>query len=137
MCVIYRWDPRCRASTSWIHQMGVNLLQHQHLQPFYGVLVNDGSIRYAAQGTTFHTYHQAAYTRQHNAIAFHRFFVNVIFVTESLMLPDTPVEITHHEVGRYFKHFMGTHYLMNSVTSLRYPDDLKQTVAAAASKYGE
>ena len=31
-------------------QMGVHQLKHQQYQPFYGVLVSDGSVRYAAQG---------------------------------------------------------------------------------------
>ncbi len=32
----------------WIHQMGVNKLPKKDKQPFYNVLVEDGSIRYAA-----------------------------------------------------------------------------------------
>ena len=51
LCVIYSWDELCRASMEWIHQMGVHQLPNGQWQPFYGVLVNDGSIRYAAQGT--------------------------------------------------------------------------------------
>ena len=50
MCVIYSWDRQCRASMDWIYQMGVHQLKHQQYQPFYGVLVSDGSVRYAAQG---------------------------------------------------------------------------------------
>ena len=50
ICVIYSWDRQCRASMDWIYQMGVHQLKHQQYQPFYGVLVSDGSVRYAAQG---------------------------------------------------------------------------------------
>ena len=49
-CVIYGWDPKCQASQEWIIQMGVDHLPKKHLQPFYNVLVEDGSNRYAAQG---------------------------------------------------------------------------------------
>jgi len=47
-CVINGWDPVCKATKSWIHQMGVNRLPRQEKQPFYHVLVEDGSSRYAA-----------------------------------------------------------------------------------------
>jgi hemimethylated DNA binding protein len=49
-CVIYGWDPQCAASQDWIQQMGVENLPNQSHQPFYNVLVEDGSTRYAAQG---------------------------------------------------------------------------------------
>ena len=49
-CVIYGWDPACRATHSWVRQMGVNKLQRGVNQPFYNVLVADGSKRYAAEG---------------------------------------------------------------------------------------
>ena len=49
-CVIYSWDKQCRASMDWIHQMGVHMLPSGQWQPFYGVFVEDGSQRYAAQG---------------------------------------------------------------------------------------
>ncbi|XP_059080644.1 F-box only protein 21-like isoform X2 [Tigriopus californicus] len=48
-CVVYGWDPTCVASRSWILQMGVNKLPHGADQPFCNVLVEDGSIRYAAE----------------------------------------------------------------------------------------
>ena len=51
MCVIYGWDSKCQASQEWIIQMGVDHLPKKHLQPFYNVLVEDGTNRYAAQGT--------------------------------------------------------------------------------------
>lgn len=47
-CVIYGWDPVCAASQSWIYQMSVHELPKQDKQPFYNVLVEDGSNRYAA-----------------------------------------------------------------------------------------
>ena len=49
-CVIYGWDHECEMSESWIVQMGVDLLPLGPHQPFYNVLVEDGSNRYAAQG---------------------------------------------------------------------------------------
>ncbi|XP_064612158.1 F-box only protein 21-like [Liolophura sinensis] len=49
MCLIYGWDPVCKASPEWILQMGVNNLPKKDTQPFYNVLVQDGSNRYAAQ----------------------------------------------------------------------------------------
>lgn len=48
-CVIYGWDPECNESEDWIYQMGVNNLARKSKQPFYQVLVNDGSQRYAAE----------------------------------------------------------------------------------------
>ncbi|XP_022254162.1 F-box only protein 21-like isoform X1 [Limulus polyphemus] len=48
-CVIYGWDPICKANGTWIHQMGVHTLVNKERQPFYHVLVEDGSNRYAAQ----------------------------------------------------------------------------------------
>ncbi|XP_069673301.1 F-box only protein 21-like isoform X2 [Periplaneta americana] len=48
-CVIYGWDSLCAASQEWIRQMGVENLPQKSHQPFYNVLVEDGSIRYAAQ----------------------------------------------------------------------------------------
>lgn len=49
-CVIYGWDPKCTASKDWIYQMRVHNLRFKEEQPFYNVLVEDGSSRYAAQG---------------------------------------------------------------------------------------
>ena len=50
ICVIYGWDKECEATQEWIIQMGVNNLPKKKYQPFYNVLVEDGSNRYAAQG---------------------------------------------------------------------------------------
>ncbi|KAK2102706.1 F-box protein 21 [Saguinus oedipus] len=49
-CVIYGWDPTCMMGHEWIRNMNVHSLPHGHHQPFYNVLVEDGSCRYAAQG---------------------------------------------------------------------------------------
>lgn len=48
-CVIYGWDPRCTMSQEWITTMGVHQLSNGPNQPFYNVLVQDGTCRYAAQ----------------------------------------------------------------------------------------
>ncbi|XP_051888158.1 F-box only protein 21 isoform X2 [Pristis pectinata] len=48
-CVIYGWDPKCMMGLDWMRTMGVHNLPHGPDQPFYNVLVQDGSCRYAAQ----------------------------------------------------------------------------------------
>ncbi|XP_078523250.1 F-box only protein 21 isoform X2 [Lissotriton helveticus] len=48
-CVIYGWDPTCTMGAEWIRNMGVHNLPFGPNQPFYNVLVADGSCRYAAQ----------------------------------------------------------------------------------------
>lgn len=53
-CVIYGWDNLCKASQDWITQMGVYELKHKDQQPFYMVLVDDGTNRYAAQENLIH-----------------------------------------------------------------------------------
>jgi len=49
--VIYGWDPKCTMSQEWISTMRVQQLSSGAQQPFYNVLVQDGTCRYAAQGT--------------------------------------------------------------------------------------
>jgi len=49
LCLVHGWDEVCTASRSWISQMGVDKLENKDTQPFYNVLVADGSNRYAAQ----------------------------------------------------------------------------------------
>uniref|UniRef100_A0A1A8RB16 F-box protein 21 n=1 Tax=Nothobranchius rachovii TaxID=451742 RepID=A0A1A8RB16_9TELE len=48
-CVIYGWDPKCTMSQEWITTMRVHQLSNGADQPFYNVLVQDGTCRYAAQ----------------------------------------------------------------------------------------
>ncbi|XP_068165991.1 F-box only protein 21 isoform X2 [Antennarius striatus] len=48
-CVIYGWDPKCTMSQEWITTMRVHQLPNGANQPFYNVLVQDGTCRYAAQ----------------------------------------------------------------------------------------
>uniref|UniRef100_A0A7N6A1P1 Hemimethylated DNA-binding domain-containing protein n=1 Tax=Anabas testudineus TaxID=64144 RepID=A0A7N6A1P1_ANATE len=48
-CVIYGWDPKCTMSQEWITTMRVHQLSNGASQPFYNVLVQDGTCRYAAQ----------------------------------------------------------------------------------------
>ncbi|KAK7085780.1 F-box protein 21, partial [Halocaridina rubra] len=48
-CVIFGWDKTCQMSDEWVHRMGVHNLKYKTEQPFYNVLVYDGSRRYAAQ----------------------------------------------------------------------------------------
>lgn len=47
-CVIYGWDPVCKMDELWIRQMGVDNSPGGRNQPFYNVLGDDGSRRYAA-----------------------------------------------------------------------------------------
>lgn len=47
-CVIYGWDPVCRMDELWIQRMGVDNSPGGRSQPFYNVLGNDCSTRYAA-----------------------------------------------------------------------------------------
>ena len=49
-CVIYGWDPVCRMNEAWIQRMGVDHSPGGRNQPFYNVLGDDGSQRYAAHG---------------------------------------------------------------------------------------
>ena len=51
-CVVYGWDPTCQMREEWIARMGVDRLSDGRNQPFYNVLVEDGTERYAAQGIT-------------------------------------------------------------------------------------
>ncbi|TRY87506.1 hypothetical protein DNTS_035324 [Danionella cerebrum] len=53
-CVIYGWDPKCSMSQEWIDTMRVLQLSKGADQPFYNVLVEDGTCRYAAQGESIH-----------------------------------------------------------------------------------
>ena len=53
ICVIYGWDAVCKQSRVWISQMGVDRLRWKEKQPFYHVLVEDGTCRYAASENLF------------------------------------------------------------------------------------
>ncbi|XP_077163606.1 F-box only protein 21 [Paroedura picta] len=53
-CVVYGWDPACMMGHEWIRNMNVHSLPHGPHQPFYNVLVEDGSCRYAAQENLEH-----------------------------------------------------------------------------------
>lgn len=50
LCVIYGWDDKCKMSDAWIAQMRVEQYPPGRNQPFYNVMANDGSNRYAGQG---------------------------------------------------------------------------------------
>ncbi|XP_019859343.1 PREDICTED: F-box only protein 21-like [Amphimedon queenslandica] len=91
-CVIYGWDYSCEMTEAWIHQMGVDQLPLGPNQPFYNVLVNDGTNRYAAQES-----------------------LTVCPVSE--LRP-----IRHWEVGKYFKSFAGNRYIPNNALEEKYPN---------------
>ncbi|XP_058850317.1 F-box only protein 21-like isoform X1 [Acipenser ruthenus] len=48
-CVVYGWDAKCTMGLEWITTMRVHQLPNGPNQPFYNVLVPDGTSRYAAQ----------------------------------------------------------------------------------------
>ncbi|GAA6017974.1 hypothetical protein JCM10207_002727 [Rhodosporidiobolus poonsookiae] len=48
VAVVRGWDYKCEASEQWIRQMRVDTLPHGRSQPFYHVIVDDGSSRYVA-----------------------------------------------------------------------------------------
>ena len=50
--MIYGWDLTCKMNDLWIARMGVDRLPNGRNQPFYNVLVEDGSNRYAAEGSS-------------------------------------------------------------------------------------
>lgn len=50
LCVITGWDEKCEATPDWMNEMGINELLNGPNQPFYNLLADDGSIRYAAEG---------------------------------------------------------------------------------------
>ena len=50
--MIYGWDLTCKMNDMWIARMGVDRLLNGRNQPFYNVLVEDGSNRYAAEGSS-------------------------------------------------------------------------------------
>ncbi len=81
--------------------MGVHKLPRADRQPFYNVLVSDGSERYAAEENL-----------------------------EPILCRDddddggsTVPKITHHQVGRFFSSFDGKRYLPNEELAVIYPED--------------
>ncbi|BGP16841.1 hypothetical protein JCM10213_003339 [Rhodosporidiobolus nylandii] len=48
LAVVRGWDYTCEASETWIQQMRVDTLPYGRHQPFYHVIVEDGSVRYVA-----------------------------------------------------------------------------------------
>lgn len=93
-CVIYGWNECCAQSQMWIHQMGVHKLPHAEKQPFYRVLVSDGSERYAAEESL-----------------------------EPIPFDGVP-RIDHDMVGRFFCSFDGSRYLPNEELATIYPEDV-------------
>ena len=56
-------------------------------------------------------------------------------ITESLEMASEPKFVSHPQVGKYFEEYTGTHYVLNTETRERYPEDMEKTVAEAARKY--
>jgi F-box protein 21 len=81
---------------SWVLQMGVNKLPLADQQPFYNVLVSDGSERYAAEENL-----EPILKTDENAVS----------------------HITHPQIGRFFEGFDGKRYLPNHHLAVIYPED--------------
>eukprot|EP00731_Ephydatia_muelleri_P022921 Em0015g504a len=92
-CVIYGWDECCEMDESWMARMRVNQLQMGRRQPFYHVLVEDGTTRYAAQENL-----------------------------EPCTQADFPL-IRHWELGRYFVGVMERGYVPNQALRNVYCED--------------
>ena len=85
----------------WIHQMGVHKLPHADRQPFYRVLVSDGSERYAAEEN-----------------------LEPILPSQAGLPSQARVpRIDHEMVGRFFSSHDGTRYLPNAELAAMYPED--------------
>ena len=107
-CVIHGWDPQCTASASWISHMGVDRLPLKDKQPFYNVLVADGSQRYAAQENLV------------ISSLFCKFYISFTFKVPL----DRPCPVPHPEVGRYFTCLHPTvGYIPNHELAIEYPDE--------------
>ncbi|XP_029637782.1 F-box only protein 21 [Octopus sinensis] len=85
MCVITGWDKKCMASQEWILGMDVDRLQNQRNQPFYDVLVNDGSNRYAAQENLCMPDHGEMIQHNETGRYFQKFCDNYYFPNEQTM----------------------------------------------------
>ncbi|XP_054274808.1 F-box only protein 21-like [Macrosteles quadrilineatus] len=92
-CVIFGWDSVCKASQEWMRQMHVAGLERKETQPFYHVLVYDGSVRYAAEENL------QVETDPHRKW------------------------VDHYQIGRYFEEFCDDYYSMNKETREKYPKD--------------
>lgn len=47
--VVFGWDESCTADDDWCEQNEIHLLRHGKEQPFYNVLMSDGTTRYCSQ----------------------------------------------------------------------------------------
>ena len=62
-----------------------------------------------------------------------RYFLSV----ESLEFHPQPLEISHKDVGKYFKVFHKSHYLANDALAELYPEDTAFTCQSAADTYSD
>lgn len=100
--VITGWDPHCDQPPEWIRQMRVNLLERKTQQPFYNVLVSDGSLRYVAED-------------------------NILPISDN----ESPVfqSLADLEIiGKYFKASVGNKFVLSSDLMEAYPDDVPANV---------
>lgn len=96
LCVITGWDPKCTATDTWKQEMGVQCLKHKDNQPFYNVLVPDGTTRYAAQEN-----------------------LEPLEGKDSLNTFNV-----HPDVGRYFDSYKNGYYIPNALKMAEYPNDV-------------
>eukprot|EP00058_Branchiostoma_floridae_P020383 XP_002605873.1 hypothetical protein BRAFLDRAFT_90800 [Branchiostoma floridae] len=83
-CVIYGWDPQCEMSEEWMIQMGVHSLSMGPNQPFFNVLVADGSNRYAARENLEHHQHPCEITHPEIGRYFQQFTGNYYVPNDEL-----------------------------------------------------
>ena len=101
--------------------MGVDRLRWKEKQPFYNVLVEDGSCRYAASENLFPTKPQriVGNPQVKNSIKYHRIQVH-FFVRSSIIFNEQFLL----QVGKYFVEFdENIGYIANSELTQKYPED--------------
>uniref|UniRef100_A0A914W0H3 Hemimethylated DNA-binding domain-containing protein n=1 Tax=Plectus sambesii TaxID=2011161 RepID=A0A914W0H3_9BILA len=104
-CVIAGWDDKCAAPRAWQMQMGVQTLQRQGDQPFYNVLADDGSNRYAAED-------------------------NMIFEPKPVPISHDEVAKYFCELDS-----SGQFYRMNEHKAVEYPEDEERVLQYVADHY--
>ncbi|PVD31554.1 hypothetical protein C0Q70_06968 [Pomacea canaliculata] len=102
-CVIYGWDKEGRISEEWITQEGVGNLQGRPFQPFYNVLAEDGSNRYAAQENLVYAKDVKAITHPEVGKYFEK-FTGKFYVPNKMKQEEYPddAEMTGRLVTQYF-----------------------------------
>ncbi|XP_065678671.1 F-box only protein 21 isoform X2 [Hydra vulgaris] len=98
ICVIYGWDNECIMNEEWKMQMGIYNLKHKDKQPYYNVLVDDGSTHYVAQENIVQTKMERVINHKEIGKHFKRFNGNYYEATEMLLelFPEDQMEADKH-----------------------------------------